>query len=153
MNDYMCQCYQDYTGQHCDTLLSCSSSPCENEGTCIDEEQGTFLCLCPPEWTGMTCGEDALPCDPNPCNNGGICSENGAEFSCNCAVGWTGDTCAVIDPICEVGDSERYIILLAIIWGLVVVIVLLCGLSVVGFMLASKNRRREIFFRKGAPKR
>ncbi|CAI8037838.1 Protein eyes shut [Geodia barretti] len=153
VNDYMCQCYQDYTGQHCDTLLSCSSSPCENEGTCIDEEQGTFLCLCPPEWTGMTCGEDALPCDPNPCNNGGICSENGAEFSCNCAVGWTGDTCAVIDPICEEGDSERYIILLAIIWGLVVVIVLLCGLSVVGFMLASKNRSRKIFFRKGAPKR
>ena len=86
----------------------------------------------------MTCSEDALPCDPNPCSNGGTCSENGVGFTCDCAVGWTGAICTFSRLGIEENDSERYI-LFTVIWVLVVVIVLLCGLSLVAFMLACKK--------------
>ena len=138
VNDYMCECYQYYTGQYCDTFLSCGASPCQNEGTCIDVDIGTFSCLCPPEWTGMTCGEDALPCDPNPCSNGGNCSNNGNKFLCACAMGWTGNTCADKE-LCSVEANSKEGLLLAVIFGLIAIILFLCGLSVLGFMLACKN--------------
>lgn len=32
----------------------CASSPCANNGTCIDLEDG-FLCHCLPEWNGPFC--------------------------------------------------------------------------------------------------
>lgn len=35
-------------------ISECSSSPCQNGGTCL-EGLDHFKCLCPPQWTGTTC--------------------------------------------------------------------------------------------------
>ncbi|XP_067325656.1 zonadhesin [Anolis sagrei] len=42
----------------CFRVTPCLSSPCQNEGTCVDESEG-FLCLCPEGYFGPQC-EEAL---------------------------------------------------------------------------------------------
>ena len=33
----------------------CSSSPCENNGTCENTIDGIYTCVCKPQWTGINC--------------------------------------------------------------------------------------------------
>ena len=42
----------------------CASSPCANNGTCTDLEDG-FLCHCLPEWNGTFCTETKSRCSSN----------------------------------------------------------------------------------------
>uniref|UniRef100_H9GQ52 Zonadhesin n=1 Tax=Anolis carolinensis TaxID=28377 RepID=H9GQ52_ANOCA len=43
----------------CFQVTPCLSSPCQNEGTCLDESEG-FLCLCPEGYAGPRCEEALL---------------------------------------------------------------------------------------------
>ena len=36
---------------------ACSSSPCENSGTCVDVNVDTFVCVCRDGYFGTNCGE------------------------------------------------------------------------------------------------
>ncbi|XP_031960303.1 fibulin-7 [Corvus moneduloides] len=61
----MCQANGSWTGQepHCAEISHCSSSPCQNGGTCL-EGLSHFKCLCPPQWTGTTCQYQAQTAPP-----------------------------------------------------------------------------------------
>ncbi|XP_009072795.1 PREDICTED: fibulin-7-like, partial [Acanthisitta chloris] len=42
------------TQPFCRSIDDCSSNPCANSGTCVDDDQ-SYTCLCPPGWSGPTC--------------------------------------------------------------------------------------------------
>lgn len=74
-------------------LNHCDTSPCLNNGTCIDQIS-SFLCQCNVAWTGKTCDLDINECKyHNPCKNNGTCiNQNGGYFS-NCSEFWEGFGC------------------------------------------------------------
>ncbi|CAM9270170.1 unnamed protein product, partial [Lampetra planeri] len=52
---YTCRCDAGWEGTNCDQNINeCSSSPCQNGGTCTDADNG-FLCSCTAQWTGPLC--------------------------------------------------------------------------------------------------
>ncbi|XP_060565070.1 uncharacterized protein LOC132724253 [Ruditapes philippinarum] len=75
----------------------CSSNPCKNEGTCI-EEGDDYSCKCTHHWySGKDCDKDDGPCET-------FCSERGTArcvysgpggtvTSCVCNAGYEGDKC------------------------------------------------------------
>uniref|UniRef100_A0A8C3XC95 Neurogenic locus notch homolog protein 1 n=1 Tax=Catagonus wagneri TaxID=51154 RepID=A0A8C3XC95_9CETA len=84
-------------GPNCQTNINeCASSPCLNQGTCIDDVAG-YKCNCLLPYTGATCEVVLAPCAPGPCRNGGECkeSEDYESFSCACPPGWQGQTCEI----------------------------------------------------------
>ena len=77
-------------GQTCDEYIdNCASSPCMNNGTCVDT-LGNYTCQCVPGYTGQRCEEDIDECASDPCANEGICSDHVASFSCTCVTGYLG---------------------------------------------------------------
>ena len=75
-------------------INECSSSPCENSATCVDQLDG-YLCLCADGYSGTECAEDMDDCDPNPCMHAGICEDGVNNFICTCKLGYEGDHCGI----------------------------------------------------------
>jgi hypothetical protein len=84
----------------------CSSSPCQNGGTCSESSTNAVLphhgyrCECPPGWGGHDCDSDHAECESNPCSNGGTCVDSSADprvaygsYSCHCAAGFANGIC------------------------------------------------------------
>ena len=45
---FRCDCSKEFTGPRCEVNINeCESSPCQNQGTCLDE-RGAFRCVCMP---------------------------------------------------------------------------------------------------------
>lgn len=77
----------------CLDLNDCSSSPCENGGTCVDGNN-SFKCVCPPGYGGKFCDVEQDPCNTTPCLNGGKCQKGiYDDYECKCATGYTGRNC------------------------------------------------------------
>lgn len=56
-----CQCQPGFTGKMCEVDIDeCSSSPCQNGGTCEDKID-SFNCICVPGFGGDRC-EDGESC-------------------------------------------------------------------------------------------
>ena len=70
----------------------CSSSPCQNGGTCEDQV-GSYICLCTDGYEGSLCEDNSDDCNPNPCLNGGSCTDDINSYMCNCSPGYEGATC------------------------------------------------------------
>ncbi|XP_053382288.1 fibropellin-1-like isoform X2 [Mercenaria mercenaria] len=82
----------------------CDSSPCLNNGTCVDNGNGTFTCICESGYTDTNCSVLASGiCDSSPCLNNGTCVDNGnGTFTCICESGYTGTNCSVLaSGICD----------------------------------------------------
>ncbi|XP_050721222.1 fat-like cadherin-related tumor suppressor homolog [Eriocheir sinensis] len=70
----------------------CGSYPCQNAGTCIENE-GSYKCNCPPRFTGAQCQVDTAPCSSSPCLNGGKCVVVGHTYKCQCPSKLSGKRC------------------------------------------------------------
>ena len=75
--------------------IPCSSSPCENNGTCVNSDDfDSYGCACDSDFTGENCEID-FPCGSSPCQNNGTCV-NSADFdlyTCACDSNFTGFNC------------------------------------------------------------
>ncbi|XP_017779989.1 PREDICTED: sushi, von Willebrand factor type A, EGF and pentraxin domain-containing protein 1-like [Nicrophorus vespilloides] len=90
---YSCLCDDNYIGSHCEIGSEpCSSNPCQNNGTCINEDQSTYSCKCLEGYLGLSCGEIADTCKLQ-CTNGGTCLNTEDEEICLCPKGFIGDLC------------------------------------------------------------
>uniref|UniRef100_A0A5F8H4Y3 Sushi, nidogen and EGF-like domain-containing protein 1 n=1 Tax=Monodelphis domestica TaxID=13616 RepID=A0A5F8H4Y3_MONDO len=91
---YICTCSPGYYGNNCQyggprTPSACLSNPCQNEGTCLETDQG-YICECPDGFTGFNCAEK-LPEDCE-CRNGGRCLDGNFTI-CHCPPGYFGLLC------------------------------------------------------------
>uniref|UniRef100_A0A8B9HTR2 Sushi, von Willebrand factor type A, EGF and pentraxin domain-containing protein 1 n=1 Tax=Astyanax mexicanus TaxID=7994 RepID=A0A8B9HTR2_ASTMX len=82
-------------GSLCEAEVNeCSSSPCLNDGVCVDEVN-RFTCSCTDGFTGPRCELEIDECESSPCQNGGECKDLEAGYSCSCSQGFTGDSCEI----------------------------------------------------------
>ncbi len=90
----------------------CSTLPCMNHGTCIDQVNG-YSCECNPGFTGPKCEsgtvlflqyhgyikpsnlyfQDVDECSTFPCLNHGTCTDEVNGYSCKCPPGYVGIKC------------------------------------------------------------
>ncbi|KAM3932726.1 uncharacterized protein RB166_005749 [Leptodactylus fuscus] len=71
---------------------NCASSPCKNEGTCIDRVH-SFSCLCPSNWQGSICSDDVDECSQGSakCDSNATCTNTKGSYTCTCKEGYSGD--------------------------------------------------------------
>lgn len=102
MNQFTCMCPNRFEGDRCERMVSpCQSSPCSNDGNCIDSNDGKFVCDCAPGFTGLLCDVDIDDCNPNVCENGGLCTDIINGFTCSCQPGFSGPICSIQVLFCS----------------------------------------------------
>uniref|UniRef100_A0A674AJS6 Sushi, von Willebrand factor type A, EGF and pentraxin domain-containing protein 1 n=1 Tax=Salmo trutta TaxID=8032 RepID=A0A674AJS6_SALTR len=114
--DLMTDCRFSVPGSQCEAEVNeCSSSPCLNEGVCVDEVN-QFTCSCADGFTGgvplplyqapwalqcqcvegyrgRLCQVDVDECQANPCINGATCVDGPGSYTCRCPPGFNGTRC------------------------------------------------------------
>ncbi|XP_004285134.2 protein crumbs homolog 1 isoform X1 [Orcinus orca] len=116
---YICICPPGLTGVHCEEDVDeCSSSPCQNGGTC-ENLPGTYTCRCPFDnhsgafYGGRNCSDLLLSCTDHPCLNNGTCVphlRNGQHgFGCLCPSGYTGSWCETVTTLSFEGDGFLWV--------------------------------------------
>lgn len=82
-----------FVGDACEINVDdCESSPCKNNGTCIDGLDA-YECQCLSGFSGRDCEVDDNPCNIE-CKNGGACARNAAGgWDCVCEPGFQGKRC------------------------------------------------------------
>ncbi|XP_022671619.1 uncharacterized protein LOC111254723 isoform X3 [Varroa destructor] len=110
---YTCHCCPGVKGRTCDELDACSTSPCRNNGFCVDISEGLhgslYQCLCPHAFRGANCEQNADFCEMHhPCKNNATCTSTPAnastglpEYTCQCQKGFEGPNCEVNIDECE----------------------------------------------------
>jgi len=92
-------------GADCDPCPGGAATPCNDNGTCDDGEDGTGLCSCDAGFTGAACdacepgrfGALCVPCPggaADPCGGNGTCDDGiDGTGACACADGYAGGSC------------------------------------------------------------
>ncbi|XP_003509916.1 protein delta homolog 1 isoform X1 [Cricetulus griseus] len=110
---WQCICKNGWDGDLCDIEMpACTSTPCANNGTCVDLEKGQYECSCAPGFSGKDCQNKAGPCVINgsPCQHGGACVDDegrASHASCLCPPGFSGNFCEIIDNSCTPNPCEN----------------------------------------------
>lgn len=87
---FNCTCPAGFTGTLCeDDIDECEVSPCENKGTC-ENNQGSFFCRCQSGFSGPLCSTDVDECRKLKCQNGGTCIPTPDGYDCQCVPGFEG---------------------------------------------------------------
>ncbi|XP_052247422.1 fibropellin-1-like isoform X2 [Dreissena polymorpha] len=88
-----CFCPPQYTGQYCEHVLSCWSSPCLH-GACEELTSiNSYRCECVTGFTGANCETNIDNCVGSPCMNGGACIDLLNSFTCLCRLPFSGPRC------------------------------------------------------------
>lgn len=100
---FVCKCSPGFEGPSCMNIDDCIGSPCQNNGTCIDEIM-SFKCQCDEQFNGKYCEESKLCSQCNP--EATLLCEEG---KCVCKETFDGDRCEIeLDPCatqpCSYGD-------------------------------------------------
>ena len=94
-----CQCFQYFTGTSCQfDTRPCASNPCLNNGTCINNLNGTiysFECQCKNTFYGLNCENHINICQNVTCSNHGYCYTEQNIASCKCFTSYSGDSCEI----------------------------------------------------------
>jgi hypothetical protein len=82
-------------------INECESSPCQNNGTCIDGV-AAFSCVCRPGFAGARCEINIDECESSPCLNQGVCVDGIDAYECDCRdTGFSGLHCETNVDDCE----------------------------------------------------
>ena len=101
INNYICECFVNYVGRHCNHPDYCAIHSaeesygcgggvcCANGGTCYNNlVNGRSECNCIPPWLSLYgCRRAAQPCAGDPCQNNGTCEPHGLDYVCQCGPG------------------------------------------------------------------
>ncbi|KAF6129723.1 delta like non-canonical Notch ligand 1 [Phyllostomus discolor] len=110
---WQCVCSDGWEGSLCDIdARACASTPCANNGTCVDGGNGTYECSCAPGFSGKDCQRKDGPCEINgsPCQHGGTCVDDDGQAShasCLCPPGFSGNFCEIVANSCTPNPCEN----------------------------------------------
>ncbi|XP_023564463.1 protein delta homolog 1 isoform X2 [Octodon degus] len=108
-----CICEDGWEGKLCDLdIRACTSTPCGNNGTCMDLGNGHYECACVPGYSGKDCQKKDGPCVINgsPCQHGGTCVDDegrASHASCLCPPGFSGNFCEIMANSCTPNPCEN----------------------------------------------
>ena len=94
-NTIGCVCAQSYYyGTACEfDSRPCTSSPCLNNGTCLNGNGTLYSCECQNSFYGSRCEYQVDLCANNTCSGNGYCSFNSSTASCKCFAMYEGEMC------------------------------------------------------------
>ncbi|XP_012658923.1 protein delta homolog 1 isoform X2 [Otolemur garnettii] len=110
---WQCICNDGWEGKLCEIdVRACTSTPCANNGSCVNLENGQYKCSCIPGYTGRNCLKKEGPCANNgsPCQNGGSCVDDegwASHVSCLCPPGFSGNFCEIAGDNCDPNPCEN----------------------------------------------
>lgn len=111
---YECHCTTRFMGKNCeiDKGSQCDSQPCQNGGTCNEDNVKDYNCFCVNGFSGRHCETEIKIhplCEKNPCQNNGTCKvpesspqlippQNAQQipnidYECDCMPGFSGQNC------------------------------------------------------------
>ena len=95
-DEFNCGCQFPYAGRRCEVDLCTLIDPCQNNGTCVEDNTSGVRgakCNCPENYTGNSCQHISCGNDV-PCLNGGTCNNEICQCSAeNGSVKFYGVSC------------------------------------------------------------
>ena len=88
-------------GRNCETRTQkyCFSHPCQNNGTCFENET-SYNCSCQAGFTGRHCETEINQCASMVCENNATCHRIApTRFECHCKEGFTGVHCQYLQRV------------------------------------------------------
>ena len=91
----------------CEIKDTCTGAPCDNGGTCVNNNGFNYTCACAKDYAGDQCRIRLSVCQPPPqatCINGGQCTSFGVKdenFNCACQDPFFGTNCQLNQSVCE----------------------------------------------------
>ena len=145
---FICACNLYYTGPYCSTdLRPCSSSPCMNNGTCIQNitnlSNSSFYCDCGLYYEGEVCQTKKDVCKNETCSNQGKCKDINNKPKCECLNLYLGEKCEITSEALKV--IQRTISITSII---AIVIIFCFYFLIISMDLSKKFLKRNSSLRK-----